>query len=192
MQHFADLLARVRAGDQQAAADLVRDLEPELRRAVRVRLTDPRVRRVIDSVDVCQSVLANFFVRARLGEFDLSEPGQLVRLLQAMARNKLADRARRQHAQKRGGDAHAEADLDALAGDDAEPGRIVAGKDLLDEVRKRLDDEERALADCRAQGMEWPEIAARVGGEPSTLRKKLGRALDRVTASLGLETVDHA
>src|SRR5947207_683217 len=59
---FRDLMARVRDGDQQAAADLVRALEPELRRAVRVRLSDPRLRRTVDSVDVCQSVLANFFV----------------------------------------------------------------------------------------------------------------------------------
>ena len=46
---FRDLLCRVRAGDQRAATDLVRRLEPELRRAVRVRLSDPRLRRVVDS-----------------------------------------------------------------------------------------------------------------------------------------------
>ena len=38
---FADLLRRVRAGDAQAAARLVKQFEPEIRRYVRVRLTDP-------------------------------------------------------------------------------------------------------------------------------------------------------
>ena len=192
---FRDLLTRVRAGDQRAATNLVRQLEPELRRAVSVRLGDPRLRRVIDSVDVCQSVLANFFVRVRLGEFDLARPEQLLHLLVVMTRNKLQDRRRHQQAQKRDQrrtEGQANGDLDALAGTALEPGRIVAGRDLLEEVRKLLTDDERRLADHRALGREWPEIAAMVGGQPDALRKKLDRALDRVTARLGLEVGDHA
>src|SRR5206468_9976043 len=53
---FADLIGRVRAGDGRAAAELVRRYEPAVRVAVRVRLTDPGLRRVLDSMDVCQSV----------------------------------------------------------------------------------------------------------------------------------------
>lgn len=192
---FRDLISRVRAGEQEAAAELVRQLEPELRRAVRVRLGDPRLRRVVDSVDVCQSVLANFFVRARLGEFDLGQPDQLLRLLLVMARNKLQDRARRQNAQKRDQrrlDAGADGDLDALAGPEPDPVRVVASRNLLEVVRTLLTDEERQLADRRAEGMGWAEIAALLGGQPDTLRKRLDRALDRVTARLGLEADDHA
>ena len=190
---FRDLLCRVRAGDQCAATDLVRRLEPELRRAVRVRLGDPRLRRVVDSVDVCQSVLANFFVRVRLGEFDLVRPEQLLHLLMTMTRNKLHDRRRRHQAQKRD-QRRVEGDggLDALAGGEPDPGRVVAGRDLLDEVRKLLTDDERRLADHRGLGLEWPEIAALVGGQPDALRKKLCRALDRVTDHLGLEVGDYA
>ncbi len=192
---FRDLLTRVRAGDQRAATDLVRQLEPELRRAVSVRLGDPRLRRVADSVDVCQSVLANFFVRVRLGEFDLARPEQLLHMLMVMTRNKIQDHARRQQAQKRDHrriEGQADGDLDALVGSAREPGSVVAWRDLLQEVRKLLTDEERQLADHRADGLAWPEIAAQVGGQPDALRKKLDRALDRVTAHLGLEVGDHA
>jgi RNA polymerase sigma-70 factor (ECF subfamily) len=191
---FQDLLLRVRAGDQRAATDLVLQLEPELRRAVRVRLSDPRLRRALDSVDVCQSVLANFFVRARLGEFELERPEQLLQLLLKMAHNKLRDRVRRQQAQKRDQrrvEAQAE-DLNDLAAPTPGPGSVVGWRDLLEEVRRRLTDDERLLADQRALGLDWPEIAARLGGEPSALRKKLSRALDRVTAHLGPEAFDHA
>src|SRR5206468_2113644 len=52
---FADLIRRVRQRDEQAAAELVRRYEPAIRVAVRVRLTDPRLRRVVDSMDICQS-----------------------------------------------------------------------------------------------------------------------------------------
>jgi DNA-directed RNA polymerase specialized sigma24 family protein len=191
---FRDLVARARGGDQAAAAELIRQLEPELRRAVRVRLGDPRLRRVVDSVDICQSVLANFFIRVRLGEFDLGRPEQMLHLLLVMARNKVQDRVRHLQAQKRDQrrQGQADVDLDALAGCAAQPGSIVAWRDLLEVVRRLLTDEERQLADQRALGLDWPEIAARLGGQPDTLRKKLNRALDRVTASLGLEVGDHA
>jgi len=188
---FRLLLDRVRAGDQTAAADLVRQFEPELRRAVRVRLSDPRLRRVVDSGDICQSVLANFFIRASVGEYDLSKPEQLLGLLMVMARNKVRDQARRQSAGKRdNGLVEAVAGgLDELAGAAADPARIVASQDLLSQVRQLLSDEERQLADLRAAGHNWPAIAGLLASPltPDALRKKLTTALDRVTAQLGLE-----
>src|SRR5437867_5093684 len=96
-----DLLRRLRTGDGAAASELVRRYEPEIRRAIRVKLTDPRLRRVLDSVDVCQSVLGNFFVRAAAGQFELDNPRQLLGLLVTMARNKILDHARRQQAGRR-------------------------------------------------------------------------------------------
>ena len=58
---FPDLITRVRGGDSAAAAELVRRYEPAIRRVVRLRLTDQRLRRAFDSMDVCQSVLGSFF-----------------------------------------------------------------------------------------------------------------------------------
>src|SRR4051794_19043507 len=90
---FADLVRRVRAGQQDAASELVRRYEPAIRRVVRVHLRDPRLRRVLDSMDVCQSVLATFFVRAKLGQYDLETPDDLLRLLATIARNKVTNEA---------------------------------------------------------------------------------------------------
>src|SRR5262249_3203175 len=98
---FQDLLQRVRAGDEQAATLLVRRYEPLIRREVRLRLEDRRLTRAFDSMDVCQSVLASFFVRAAVGEYDLEAPEQLVGLLVKMARNKLASAARKATRQRR-------------------------------------------------------------------------------------------
>src|SRR5262245_48065351 len=98
---FADFIQRIRAGDDQAAEELVRRYEPLIRREVRLRIEDERLNRAFDSMDVCQSVLASFFVRAATGEYDLDEPQHLVRLLVTMARNKLASKARLEHRQKR-------------------------------------------------------------------------------------------
>src|SRR3954447_3229156 len=87
---FEVLIRRVRDGDQQAAAELVRRYEPAIRRAARVRLLDTRLNRLLDSMDVCQSVMASFFVRTALGQYQLETPDQLLKLLATMTRNKLA------------------------------------------------------------------------------------------------------
>src|ERR1700722_8314118 len=110
---FVELIQRVRAGDQEAASELVRRFEPAIRRAVRVRLVDDRLRRQFDSTDVCQSVFASFFVRAAMGQFELEKSEQLLKLLATMVRNKVADRSDKARAGRR--DYRRAADLEAAA-----------------------------------------------------------------------------
>jgi RNA polymerase sigma-70 factor (ECF subfamily) len=190
---FTALIRRVRAGDQEAAAELVQQYESAIRRAVRIQMRDPRLRRALDSMDVCQSVLGSFFVRAALGQYELDRPEHLLRLLATMARNKLATQARKPQVVRRdhrGLEADSAAEQ-ALVAPDTTPSRQAAGRDLLAEVRKRLSEDERLLADQRAQGREWEAIAAEVGGTAEALRKRLARALDRVSRELGLDEVHH-
>jgi DNA-directed RNA polymerase specialized sigma24 family protein len=92
---FEQLIRRVRAGDGEAAAELIARYEPEVRRFIRLKLLDPRLQRAVDSADIWQSVLANFFVRVAGGQFDLREPDQLLRLLATMAKNKIIDHGRK-------------------------------------------------------------------------------------------------
>jgi RNA polymerase sigma-70 factor (ECF subfamily) len=179
---FASFIRRIRAGDAQAAGELVEQYESVIRKEVRRRLRDSRLRRRFDSLDVCQSVLASFFVRAARGEFSVNQPGQLVRLLVGITRNKVAHAARREGAECRDYrrmEALEEKAAEAAAGDPA-PSQVAADRDLLQVLRARLSEEERRLVDLRAQGREWSEIAAEVGGRPETLRKQLARALERV------------
>jgi RNA polymerase sigma-70 factor (ECF subfamily) len=184
---FTDLMTRVRAGDEQAATDLVRRYEPEIRREVRFLLRDPFLRRSFDSMDICQSVMGSFFLRAALGEYDLGRPEDLVRLLISMTRNKVVDATRRQRAQRR--DHRRATSLDAV---DVEartptPSAVVEGRELLALFRDRLSEEERQLADLRAQGREWADIAREVGGSADARRKQLTRAIARVSRELGLD-----
>jgi RNA polymerase sigma factor (sigma-70 family) len=186
---FDELIRRVGAGDDQAAARLVRDFEPAVRRVLRARLrTNTRARGEFDSMDICQSVMANFFVRAAAGQFDLKEPDDLIKLLLTMTRNKVAEKMRRQHRQRRdsrrtvGG-----VEELALAGQDPSPSRVLAGKELLEEVRQRLGEDDRRLVELRNQGLGWEEIAASLGGTAGARRNQLARALDRVASELKLD-----
>jgi RNA polymerase sigma-70 factor (ECF subfamily) len=182
---FRELIQRIRTGDQQAAAELVRQYEPEIRRAVRLRLNNPKLGRVLDSIDVCQSVMGRFFVGAAAGQFELENPGQLLRLLVTMAKNRVIDHARKPSNRP-----------DSFGAEDREyqvPGRgdtpsvIVSQKELLSEMRRRLTPEEQKLSELRSRGVDWAGIAQELGGSPEALRKKLERAMDRVTRELGLD-----
>jgi RNA polymerase sigma-70 factor (ECF subfamily) len=183
---FRTLIERVRRGDQEAAAELVRRYEPDVRRMVRLRLTDAHLRRVLDSSDICQSVMANFFVRVAAGQFDLDSPEQLVRLLTTMARNRLLNHAEREKAGRRDGRRlrAGDAALEAVADRRATPSQVAAGKDLLRRACALLSDEERRLAQLRADGQGWAEIARQFRGSPEALRKRLARALERVREQL--------
>src|SRR4051812_34316272 len=185
---FQQLIGRVRKGDEQAAAELVRRYEPAIRRAVRFRLTDPRLRRTCDSMDVCQSVLASFFVRAASGQYDLDSPEQLLRLLTTMARNKLLNQARQEHAARRDNRLVAEdiAEYDVPSPRPGPP-RQAEARELLAEVHRRLAADELRLVELRNQGHDWNAIAALVGGNAPALRQKLHRALERLAKEFGLE-----
>jgi RNA polymerase sigma-70 factor (ECF subfamily) len=186
---FVALIHRVRAGDEAAARELIRRYEPVLRRAVRVRLLNPRLRRFLDPVDVCQSVFGSFFARAVLGQYALETPEQLVQLLLRMARNKVIDVVRkeqagcRDHRRVQGTDSAIDR---ALAGGSG-PGEQVAEEEIRREFHRRLTEEERRLIDLRAAGREWADIAAECRQSPDALRKRLARALSRVARELGLE-----
>lgn len=186
---FQSLIQRVRRRDEDAARELVARYESAIRRVVRIHLRDSRVRRLLDSHDVCQSVLATFFVRTALGEYELETPEQLVKLLTAITRNKLVNQVHHLQAQRR--DIRrttliddAEAQFPATSSD---PFQQVSARELLEKVRERLTPEERHLAEQRVQGRTWGELAAELGGTDVALRKRLTRALDRVLSDLGLD-----
>ena len=186
--HFAEFVRRIRAGDEQAAAELVRQYEPLVRREIRLGLTEPSLCRVLDSMDICQSVMASFFVQAACGRYDLEEPGQVIKLLIGMAPTSSPLRCART----------GPATGRAPAGGDRR-GRIESsgprgGHSQSDRRRPRS-------APCRARaiqrgrtpvgraarwGQDWAGIALEMGGTAEARRHQLTRALDRVTQQLGL------
>jgi RNA polymerase sigma factor (sigma-70 family) len=189
---FHGLLLRLRAGDAAAAAELVRTYESDVRRAIRVRMTDARLRRLVDSVDICQSVLTNFFVRAAAGQFDVESPSQLVALLVTMAQNRIHDLARRERASKR--DTRRTLAIHdqstgfaAIPTNDPTASAVASGHELLARVRAHLSPDELRVFERRLAGFGWTEISEQLGTPPNTLRMRYTRAIDRVAGELNLE-----
>jgi RNA polymerase sigma-70 factor (ECF subfamily) len=187
---FGSFIARIRQGDEAAARELVERFGGVIRREVRVRLNDRALLRAFDSMDIAQSVLVSFFARASSGDFEIESPDQLVRLLIGMTRNKLAFQVRREHARRRDRRLNAATRVDELHLVSAQPNpsEIASDRDLIDTIRLRLGREERLLAELRADGWEWSDIADRLGGSVQARRMQLARALRRVAKSLHLNT----
>jgi len=186
---FPELLRRVRLGDQDAAVELVRRYESPIRRAVRLKLVDSRMTSALDSMDICQSVMGSFFYRAALGQYEMEKPEDLVRLLVTMARNKLTDQVRKQMTERRGKGMTRRSDVAEieLAGRDPTASRVASAREMLEAAMGRLSSEERWIAEQRASGRAWAELAAELGSTPEAVRKKHARALDRVSQELGLD-----
>lgn len=186
---FEELVEGVRKGDEQAATEIVRRYEPAIRRAVRFRMRDTRLSSAFDSMDICQSVMASFLIRAASGQYELDSPEGIMKLLAGMAKKKLAMQIRRQQAKRRDNRRVAPNAIDAvpLDGGEATPSRQVGAREMLGEVQKRLTDEERQIVEWRQQGIEWAEIATRLQSTPEAIRKKFGRSLDRIALELGID-----
>jgi DNA-directed RNA polymerase specialized sigma24 family protein len=191
MRTFHELIERVRAGDQQAAAEIVRRYEPEIHKAIRSLLLTLRLHRIVESADISQCVLSNFFIKTRAAWFELDSPEQLLKLLVTMARNQVRDEARRHQAYRRdrrriarkfGPDL-----MENIVDVTVCPSKFVAGRDFVNEVYRRLSVAERELAQARVLGTSWATLAAERGGKPGALRIRMKRALNRVFHQLGLK-----
>lgn len=184
---FADFLRRIRAGDDTAAVELVHRFEPLIRREVRMRMGDDRLNRAFDSLDVSQSVFANFFRSAATGEYVLDRPDQLVRLLVRMARNRLISRIRKERQLVRdvGRVVGEPITLDHVADARLSPSEIVSRKEEMELLKTSLSDEEHQIFELRRAGLSWDEIATQLGGSSQARRMQLSRGLDRLQRCLG-------
>jgi RNA polymerase sigma factor (sigma-70 family) len=185
---FDAVWQRVLARDEEAARQFVLHFEPEIRRVVRVRLTDPRLRQMVDSMDVCQSVFGKFFSYLHDRDLAKESPENLLALLVTMVQNKIRDLARRQKAQRR--DVRRKVSWDDslvqmwLVDDQPTPDSVVSRQELLRLIESHLSVDEREIAEMRASGWSWLSIGEKMNQSSENLRKKLERALARIRAEL--------
>lgn len=182
--------ARICEGDEEAIAAFVAEYEAEIRAEVRRRFRRRDLRRALDSGDICQSVFKSFFARAALGRYDIESPEDLAKLLMRMARNKVVDQVRRQQAERR--DVRRTQSLcptehePMLRSRAPPPDEAASFAELLVQVRKRLRPAERRIAELRAAGYSWEAVGEQLGEPSEAVRKKLTRAIDRVSRELRL------
>jgi DNA-directed RNA polymerase specialized sigma24 family protein len=134
---------------------------------------------VFDSADICQSVLAWFFLKGAPERYDLARPEDLRKLFLVMVRNRVFYQVRRNKKHK----AVVPLMHDA-AGRDLPPDEVLAGRELMEAITRRLTPEEAELVQRRTQGLSWSEIAAELGGTADGRRMQLARAAERLAHDL--------
>jgi RNA polymerase sigma factor (sigma-70 family) len=191
MSRLQELLRRIRAGDEAAAAEFFHTYEPHVRRVVRARLRARGMRRASDSSDLCQVVLASFLVGSAVGRYDVADTDGMKRLLARIAANRVIDLARRAEFRKPtasvGGDESDEVEIIARG---PGPESQIALHELLERAEQLLTENERPIAELRREGLTWEEIGQRLGKGADAARKVLDRAARRIMLALGMEGPD--
>lgn len=186
---FSLLVQQLRSGDRNAISGFVSEYEPYLRRMIRIRLSKSSMHAVADSVDICQSVLGSFLIRLAAGEYELTSRPALEKLLHAIASKKFLALQRRELALKRDRrntvSIHSVADL--VDASQSQPVQSAINQDLLTEFERRLCEDERNLYLMRRDQRTWAEISLELCEDATVLRKRLSRAIRRVSIELGIE-----
>jgi RNA polymerase sigma-70 factor (ECF subfamily) len=167
-------LARIRAGDEAAARELLSRYEPQVRLVVRRQL--PRILRAqFDSLDFVQSVWGSFFRRMRTPSPELEDPRNLMVFLARAARNKLIDEYRRALTKKK--DVRTEESLwegdrpRELVAEEEGPTEIAEAREALQRLRELIPEGRRAILELKAEGFSHQEIGAQLGLSERTVRR---------------------
>ncbi|EAQ81769.1 RNA polymerase sigma factor [Blastopirellula marina] len=185
---IAELIRQIRGGQPAAAEQLFHSYEPEIRAEIRYRLRSAAVRRVVDSQDICQSVMISFFLRVGAGQYEIAQSQDLLRLLLKIARHKTNDVYRAQLADKRDvrrvRPLHEVDEQGEKPRQDQRAANAAELTDLLEELERQLSTHEFEIASLRRQGFQWDEIGEQLGESPEALRKRFHRAIERIGRTL--------
>src|SRR3954466_11231918 len=148
-ENIAGFLARIQAGDEAAARELLARYEAEVRLVVRRQL--PRLLRSrFDSLAFLQSVWGSFFRRVRTGPAEFEDSRHLVAFLARAAKNKVIDEYRRAASRKQ--DMHREEPLWAhggrpkeLAADVDSPSEVAQAREAFGRLQDLVPDDRRTI-----------------------------------------------
>jgi RNA polymerase sigma-70 factor (ECF subfamily) len=186
-QDVRALLARIQAGEEDAARELLGRYESKVRMVVRRQL--PRLLRSrFDSIDFLQSVWGSFFHRIRTGSNDLDEERNLIAFLAWAARNKVIDEYRRASTQRQ--DIHRESPLrhepedgGAFVAPDETPSQVALARETFGRLRELLPEDRRVILELKAEGFSCREIGQRLGVSERTVQ----RVLEDLKGRAGIE-----
>jgi len=181
---FNDLLARAKAGDEEAIREFLTRFELEVRTMVRSRL--PRkLRTQFDSTDFVQAVWQSFFLDLGRESRDFDNVEHLRGFLSGMVRNKVQeqhrrltrtekyDLAREERLYVRRGDREVPRDV---ISPEPSPSQAVQANDRMAQLTAGRSPREVEVLKLRRQGLTLLEIAEQTGINERTVRRVIESA----------------
>jgi RNA polymerase sigma-70 factor (ECF subfamily) len=184
-ESFDGVLERLRAGDDDAAAEIFSRYANRLILLARSRLQGP-IRQKVDPEDVTQSVFRSFFVRQAEGQFQLDDWDSLWSLLVRITLRKCGKRTRQLYAGIR--DARRETSsirtndqsrcvYEAIAREPT-PQEAASLTETLEQLVQRLEDTQQQMIVLRLQGYTVKEISREVGRTERSVHRVLAKVRD--------------
>jgi RNA polymerase sigma factor (sigma-70 family) len=186
------LFTRLATGDETAAMEIVAQYANAIRFVIRKRLAKSRLRNIMDSMDILQSVFGRLFVWLRGHPYDFNKDEEILKWLTTVAKNRVSDHERhyakemdRRDYRSRGDTSFLEERFETFD----IPEKTLPRRQTLESIRPRMSTYEWLLVEARAQGRSWKEIAAELGGSPDRARMRVKRVLDRIKREVELEKI---
>jgi RNA polymerase sigma-70 factor (ECF subfamily) len=195
---FDNLLARLRQGESQAAAQVHAEFTRRLCALARSRL-EAQILAKEDPDDVVQSVYKSFFVRQQAGEFAISDRDGLWAVLATITVRKCINRREHYRAARRDVDRERRTEATSAASDDTVrgPADLMAAREPLPEEAAELAETveqllagfeglDRQIAVLLLQGEPHAEIARNTARAERTVRRvatELKRRIERLLDS---------
>jgi RNA polymerase sigma-70 factor, ECF subfamily len=181
-----DLLGRLRAGDERAAAEVFGRFAHRLVGLARQKM-GKALRGKEDPDDAVQSALKSFFLRYSAGQYELASWDDLWGLLTRITAHKCGHRFERFRAARR----DVRREVSAPAADDSNPSWELLARDptpsqalmlaeLLEELHRPLGERDRGILTLRLQGEDVEAICARLQCSERTVFRVLERIRNRL------------
>ena len=181
---FRQLMARVRAGSEEAARELFDRYSGHISRVVRRRL-HRRLRTEYDSLDFLQAVWASFFA-VSLDEYTFERPEDLIGFLARMAYNKVVDVTRRRFGTVKH-NINSELPFEEASSVSAKqvavrqptPSQEVMAEERWEQLLEGLTPPLRRVLELLRQGYTHKKIAQEVGLHPKMIQRFLRQLAER-------------
>jgi len=185
---FPELIQRVRDGDSEAVGILLDQYGDAIRREVRFNLLDQRLKRIVGESDIYQSVVSRFVFGLQDGNFEFESGKDVVNLLKVIVRARVAQHARFWKSQRR--DLRRNQTLlrdDVTAVTESQPtiGQQQSDAELLAIALSIMPERDRKILEWRAEGLNWGQVAERLGvASAEGLRKSHERSMHRTLSEI--------
>ena len=176
-----DILARLRAGDEQAAAEVFGRFAHRLVALARQEL-GKALRGKEDPEDAVQSALRSFYLRCAAGQYELASWDDLWGLLARITAHKCGHRLERFRAARRDVRREVSAPVEddsnqswEILARDPTPSQGLLLAELLEELHRPLGERDRGILMLRLQGAELAAICAQLQCSERTVFRVLER-----------------
>jgi RNA polymerase sigma-70 factor (ECF subfamily) len=176
-ESFAEIMARLRAGDQAAASEVFRRFVDKLVRLAK-RQFNAVMRRRVDPEDVVQSAYKSFFLRYGAGKLAVHDWGNLWGLLTVITLRKCYDQVEHHKADRRNvqrdatppGSSDTGSWWDAVDREPTPEEAAVLGE-MVEQLLRDSPESERPVIELSLQGYTAREISQRIGRAERSVRR---------------------